>query len=170
MKKHVFIAVAALALAPWASANAAQPHGTVVKVNKCDAQENFKHTATYGDYGPGYYPAHGRYSWNDPYGRRYYQPPISTTSSSHPELSIDFVNTGSMPIKDIDFGLVAKGYMVAEVRDVGTFAPGVEIKHRFGLNQNVFPLGTSLAQCVPLRATFADGTVWTSPHLPQLKR
>lgn len=167
--RYVFIFAAAFAMISFAIVNAAQTHGSIVKVNRCDAQENLR-TASYGNYVSGYYPAHGRYTWNDPYGRRYYQAPIPTSTTSSPELAIDFVNTASKPIKDIDFALVAKGYVVAEVRDVGTFSPGTEIKHRFGLNPNVFPLGTGLAQCVPLRASFADGTAWTSPHLPQLKR
>jgi hypothetical protein len=167
--KNVFIVAAAFAMIALPIFGAAQPDGSIVKVNRCAPEENLKHITT-GDYVAGYYPPHGRYYWNDPYGRRYYQYPVSTTTTSHPELAIDFVNVSSTPINNIDFGLVAKGYVVAEVRDVGTFAPGAEIKHRFGLNPNVFPLGTGLAQCVPLHATFANGTAWTSPHLPQLKR
>ena len=68
---------------------------------------------------------------------------------------------------DIEFGLVANGRLVAEVRDVGTFSPGAEIKHQFGLNPNVFPLQTALSRCVPLRIIFADGTTWKNGHLPK---
>ena len=53
--------------------------------------------------------------------------------------------------------------MVAEVRDVGTFSPGAEIKHQFGLSPNVFPLGTSIVECVPLKITFVDGSKWKNP-------
>ncbi len=71
---------------------------------------------------------------------------------------------------EIEFGLVANGRLVAEVRDVGTFSPGAEIKHKFGLNPNVFPLQTSFAKCVPLHIKFADGTKWRNPNLPALQR
>jgi hypothetical protein len=109
-----------------------------------------------------YYP----YYWWNVYGYRYYEPPITSTS---PELGIDFTNVTDQVMRDIEFGLVANGDLVAEVKDVGKFSPGIEIKHRFGISHNVFPIHTGLAQCVPLRITFADGRTWTSPHLPRLK-
>ncbi|MGZ6181959.1 MAG: hypothetical protein ACXWNV_07900 [Vulcanimicrobiaceae bacterium] len=31
--------------------------------------------------------------------------------------------------------LIARGHLVAEVRDVGTFSPNVEIKHAFDLRE-----------------------------------
>ena len=55
---------------------------------------------------------------------------------------------------------------MAEVRDVGTFSPGAEIKHKFGISTNVFPLQTGLPQCVPLGIQFEDGTKWRNPALP----
>ena len=56
----------------------------------------------------------------------------------------------------IEFGLVARGTLIAEVRDVGKFSPNIEIKHSFGLSPNVFPIGTGLPQCVALRVTYAN--------------
>jgi hypothetical protein len=137
-----------------------------VKVNKC-LPIGPKTTVHYSGYTPAYYPS-GPYYWRDPYGRRYYQYPAvsANTHTTNPTLDIDYVNVTHDPIAQIDFGLVAKGILVAEVRDVGTFSPGAEIKHNFGLNPNVFPLGTGLAQCVPLRATYKNGTTWENPHLP----
>jgi hypothetical protein len=73
-------------------------------------------------------------------------------------------------MKDIEFGLVVHGNLVAEVRDVGTFSPGAEIKHEFGISPNVFPIQTSFARCVALKITFADGSKWKNPHLPALRR
>jgi hypothetical protein len=152
------------AIAQTAATQSAAP----VRVNKCDPVQG---TTTISGFTPGYYPAAGRYSWRDPYGHRFYQYPLGVTAhTSNPTLGIDFVNTGTKPLKEVEFGLVAKGVLVAEVRDVGTFSPGAEIKHEFGLNPNVFPLGTGLPQCVPLRATHDDGTIWTNPHLPKLKQ
>ncbi|HTV92517.1 MAG TPA: hypothetical protein VMG98_07355 [Verrucomicrobiae bacterium] len=137
--------------------------GPPIHVSKCDPQLNAAPL-----YGPGYYPyPANRYYWRDVYGYRYYQPPIATSS---PTLSIDYINRTDAVMKHIQFGLVANGRLVAEVRDVGTFSPGAEIKHSFGLSPNVFPLQTGLPHCVPLRIEFADGTVWKNPHLPELHR
>lgn len=109
-----------------------------------------------GYVGPGPY-------WGDVYGARYYQPPVTTTN---PELAIHYKNISPKTMHQIEFGLVANGILKAEVRDVGTFSSGVHIKHRFGISANVFPIGTGLPQCVPLRITFADGTTWRNPALP----
>ena len=133
-----------------------------IKVSRCDPQQG--NTFVSPAYVPGYYPV-GRYYWTDVYGRRFYQPAVTRTN---PELSIDYTNVGAKVAMEIEFGLVARGHLVAEVRDVGTFSPGAEIKHRFGLSPNVFPLGTSLAQCLPLRITYQDGSKWRSRRLPTL--
>lgn len=116
-------------------------------------------------YTPGFYPA-GPYYWNDVYGRGFVQPMYT----NNPTLAIHYVNVTNKVIKTVEFGLVARGSLVAEVRDVGTFSPGADIKHRFGISQNVFPIGTGLPQCLPLRVTFEDGTKWRSSHLPALSR
>ena len=138
-----------------------------VQVNRCEPQRN-RTSSTVG-WMPGYYPG-GPYYWTDIYGRRYYQYPYPyrTTTSEAPTLSIDYVNRTNQTMKEIEFGLVARGALVAEVRDVGTFSPDAEIKHRFGISPNVFPLGTALSRCVPLRVTFENGTTWSNPHLPAL--
>jgi hypothetical protein len=152
-------------VAPALAVTSASP----VRVNRCDPVQG--QTVVSGGYTPGYYPAGGPYYWRDPYGYRYRQyampPTVHTTGS---ELKIEYVNTTQTPIKEIEFGLVARGSLIAEVRDVGTFSPGAEIKHSFGLNPNVFPIGSGLPQCVPLRITSESGSVWTNPHLPALRK
>jgi hypothetical protein len=151
---------------PAASQTHAAASGSPVQVKHCEPQQG-RTTVSSAGYTPGYY-SNGRYTWRDPYGRRYYQYPVTSTAhTTNPTLDIKYVNTNPKPIKAVEFGLVAKGHVVAEVRDVGTFSQGAEIKHSFGLNPNVFPLGTGLAQCVPLRVSYEDGTTWTHPHLPQ---
>ena len=135
-----------------------------VKVALCKPTQGSTYVS--GGFVPAYYPARPYY-WGDAYGGRYYQPTVTTTS---PELAIDYTNEGTKVAKVIEFGLIARGQLVAEVRDVGTFSPGAEIKHKFGLSQNVFPLGTGLPECLPLRITYADGTKWHSRHLPALTR
>jgi hypothetical protein len=137
----------------------------LIQVNRCDPQQS-NSTVVYGGYSPAFYPA-GPYYWRDPYGFRYAQPAIVSTNGT---LYLDYMNVGHGAMKTIDFGLVANGRLVAEVRDVGTFTPGAEIKHQFGLNPNVFPLRTALPHCVPLHIVYADGQTWSNPHLPAMQR
>lgn len=131
-------------------------------VTTCDPRPGY---VSGGGFVPAYYPG-SPYYWRDVYGYRYLQPPVV----NDPTLLIEYVNQTSVAATLVEFGLVAKGVLVAEVRDVGTFSPGVAIRHEFGLDPNVFPLGTALARCVPLYIHFADGTRWRNPHLPELRR
>lgn len=132
---------------------------SLIHVSDCNPKLNVSQSGGFVGYTPAYY----RGYWGDPYGARYYQPAVTTTN---PELAIHYMNVSSKPMTTIEFGLVANGILKAEVRDVGTFSPNAEIKHKFGISPNVFPIGTGLPQCVPLRITFADGTHWRNPALP----
>lgn len=134
-----------------------------VDVSTCHPSRNVSYA---GGWGAGFYPR-SAYWWPSVYGDRYYQPPLR---SGNPTLSIDYANNTQQVMKSIEFGLVANGNLVAEVKDVGTFSPGIEIKHQFGISPNVFPISTGLPQCMPLKVVFADGTTWTNRHLPSLKR
>lgn len=114
----------------------------------------------YGSYAPlGYYGNSGRF-YRGPAaytGSRYYDP------GRPPTLAIGFVNTNETPATIIDFALVAKGHAVAIVRDAGTFTQGAKIEHTFDLDPNVFPLGTSIVNCIPVHITFAGGGTWNHP-------
>jgi len=136
-----------------------------IQVNACNPERNVSYN--YAGYTPAYWPAYGPYyrgywGWPSVYGPAYYQAPVE----NNPTLGIDYVNVTHAVAKQIEFGLIVKGSLVAEVKDVGTFSPGAEIKHKFGLSQNVFPLQTSYSKCVPLKITFEDGSHWKNPHLP----
>ncbi|HEY2476354.1 MAG TPA: hypothetical protein VGI19_16325 [Candidatus Cybelea sp.] len=135
-----------------------------IQVNACNPQRNVSYN--YAGYTPGFYPSYGLYGrywgWPSVYGPSYYQYPVE----NDPTLGIDYVNVTHHVMKEIEFGLIVHGNLVAEVKDVGTFSPGAEIKHKFGLNPNVFPLQTSYARCAPLRIKFEDGSHWKNPHLP----
>lgn len=141
-----------------ATAHTAHP----VTVNRCSPERSPGSAGGYVGYAPAFYPP-GRYIWNDPFARSYYQPPISPSGT----LYIDYKNATEHEMKTIEFGLVARGHLVEEVRDVGKFSPGVEIKHSFGISPNVFPLRTALPACVPLRIEYADGRRWINPRLPR---
>jgi hypothetical protein len=136
------------------------PAHELISVSNCNPQLNYRQSGGFYGYAPGPWP--GGY-WPDAYGYRYYQPPVATTL---PQLGIDYRNITPKTMHSIEFGLIANGRLVAEVKDVGTFTQNAEIKHTFALNPNVFPLQTGLPQCVPLRIIFADGTKWRNPMLP----
>jgi hypothetical protein len=151
----------AFALAVPAAAQTA-PHGPV-HVSRCDPQHNPGSPGGYTGYVGGYYPYSGRYGWRDPYGSLYYQPPVSPSGT----LYIDYRNVTQTTMKTIVFGLVARGHLVAEVRDVGTFSPNAEIRHKFGISPNVFPIGTGLPVCALLFIEYENGTTWKNPRLPE---
>jgi hypothetical protein len=153
---------------PMPMAKEHAPHVTIphpIKVSTCNPKRN---TYMAAGYVPAYYPVGvGPYwGWPSVYGLNYYSYPVQ----GNPTLAIDYVNVTNVVMKDIEFGLVIHGNLVAEVRDVGTFSPGAEIKHEFGVSPNIFPIQTSFVQCVPLKITFVDGTKWKNPHLPALRR
>jgi hypothetical protein len=165
-KARFSLGVAALCLVCSAPALSVAVHSAhPIKINTCNPQRN---VYTNTGFAPAYYPGGiGPYwGWPSVYGYQYYQYPVA----GNPTLSIDYVNATQTVMKDIEFGLVVRGNLVAEVRDVGTFSPGIEIKHEFGISRNVFPIQTSYPECVPLKITFADGTKWKNPHLPALRR
>jgi hypothetical protein len=134
-------------------------------ITRCDAQANV--SSTYGGYTPGFYPYARPWYWGDPYGYGFYQPPVTTTN---PTMYVDFTNITNKVMKDIVWGLVANGRLVAEARDVGTFSPGAEIRHKYGISINAFPLQTAMPQCVALAVTFEDGTHVRNPNLPSERR
>ena len=84
----------------------------------------------------------GYWGYPSVYGPTYYQAPVE----HDPTLGIDYTNVTNVVMKQIEFGLIVKGVLVAEVKDVGTFSPGAEIKHKFGLNPNVFPTPNELRE------------------------
>jgi hypothetical protein len=148
--------------------NGAVPPGSrLISINRCDPQSAaaVSGPAYYG-YSPGFYPGRAYY-WNDVYGYRYQQAALAGENGT---LYLDYKNISPRVMKTIEFGLIANGHLVAEIRDVGTFSPQAEIKHQFGLSPNVFPLQTGLPRCLPLRIAYTDGTHWVNRNLPALQR
>jgi hypothetical protein len=74
--------------------------------------------------------------------------------------AIAFTNQYSSPATDVVFALETNGYVVDRFDDVGSFAPGVAIKHRFSENRPSDDMRVAVEQ-----ATFADGTVWHNPDV-----
>jgi hypothetical protein len=80
-------------------------------------------------------------------------------------LLIAYTNISQKTMHIIEFGLLSNELLAGEVRDVGSFAPGTEVKHKLGLQLSAILPGSS--RCVPLRITYADGTTWRNPRLPK---
>lgn len=76
---------------------------------------------------------------------------------------IDYINNGSKTAKHITFGV---GYRNSESRfyrkvtDDGSFEPGSEIKHHFGLYNDVTYGGKQTTSCSALSVKWSDGTTW----------
>jgi hypothetical protein len=145
---------------PMAAAPAAPPASSLIHVGACSASLNYSQSGGGVGYSPGFY--RGGY-WGDAWGATYYSPPMTTTN---PQMAVDWMNISPKVMKEVQFGLIANGILKAEAKDVGTFSPNAEIKHKYGIPASTFPIGTGLPRCVPLHILFADGTKWRNPHLP----
>jgi hypothetical protein len=160
-----FIASALLSMGTAQSV--ATSSGSPVTLKHCEV-ETGQTMITGGRFTPGFFPRSGTYVWRDPFGRMYRQRRTpARISTTDPALNVEYMNTAADPLEVVVIGLVTNGNLIAEVRDVGTFSQGAVISRSFGINPAILPL-TGMPQCVPLQATFKNGTVWTSPHLPAL--
>ncbi|MGA2395511.1 MAG: hypothetical protein ABSH03_19385 [Candidatus Lustribacter sp.] len=75
---------------------------------------------------------------------------------------IAFTNEGSAPATDVVFAVESEsGYVLDSYNDVGSFGPGVTVRHSF--NDHNFAIdGERVAVA---KVTFADGSVWTNPDV-----
>lgn len=151
--KALVLALAALLTLPVAAsaqAQAVETPGSHVLISTCDPHV---HTAAQA------------HPWIDPYGIWHNNAPGFPAWDAF--LGITFTNQAPTAATEIDFGLVARGSLVAVTKDVGTFSPGVEINHEFVVDREIFPLGTAIPYCAVLRVKYADGSIWTNPTPPQ---
>jgi hypothetical protein len=76
--------------------------------------------------------------------------------------AIAFTNEYKLPATEVVFALETNGYVVDRFDDVGSFATGVTINHVFGENESNPGMRVAVE-----KASFADGTVWVNPNVPQ---
>jgi hypothetical protein len=76
--------------------------------------------------------------------------------------AISFTNKYDFPATEVVFALESNGYVVDRIDDVGSFATGVRINHKFGENESNGAMRVAVE-----KATFADGTVWVNSDVPQ---
>jgi len=75
---------------------------------------------------------------------------------------IAFTNEGTSAATDVVFALESEsGYVLDSYNDVGSFAPGVSVRHSFNDHNDA----SNGEQVVVAKATFADGTVWSNPDV-----
>jgi hypothetical protein len=146
------VAVVGAAL-PAAAANAP------VMVSKCETSQHPFDVAN--GYSDAHAPTGAAVNQNDAYGRAYHQP----AKHGKDFLGISFTNTTSKTISLVDFGFVVNGKLATEVRDAGSFAPGVAIMHDFNIPNDAY---AASGHCVPLQVEFADGTIWKNASLPRM--
>jgi hypothetical protein len=72
--------------------------------------------------------------------------------------AISFTNEYASPATRVVFAIQTHGFVIDRFNDVGTFSPGVLIKHSFAEVQPSEEMRVAVEQ-----ATFEDGTVWNSP-------
>lgn len=101
--------------------------------------------------------------WIDPYG---VWRSSSTFRLTDGFLAVDYTNQAALAATEVDFGLVVRGSLVATAKDVGTFSPGVAIRHEFVVSPEIFPLRTSFPACIVLHVRYADGSSWRNPAPP----
>jgi hypothetical protein len=75
---------------------------------------------------------------------------------------VAFTNDSDVPATRIQFALVANGIVLDRISDVGSFAPGVTIKHHFADSDSTPDQKIAVAE-----VTFADGSIWTNSDVPQ---
>jgi len=150
--RALILAVAISSLMPCA-ANAQgqkQTNGSNISVMRCEPHQH-----------PTSFAGH---PWIDPYGTYH-------TAANFPYiegfLGVQYSNDAPVAATEVEFGLVSRDWLVAVVRDVGSFARGATIDHEFSLDPQIFPIGTALPYCAVLYVKYADGTVWFNPSPPR---
>jgi hypothetical protein len=108
-------------------------------------------------------PGSGGHVWVDPYGRHHGIRNFPYTAGF---LGVTYTNNAKKAAREVDFGLVSRGSLIAVAKDVGTFTPDVRINHEFSVDPEIFPIGTALPYCAVIRVKYADGTEWRNPNPP----
>lgn len=152
MKRYgtLLLVAAWLFAVPASAQDLRQTRGSNITVEQCNPH---RHSAG----SPGH-------TWIDPYGNLHGRGNFPYTVGF---LAVEYTNDARKTAREIDFGLVSRGSLIALAKDVGTFSRGVRINHEFSLDPEVFPIGTAFPFCAVMRVKYADGTEWRNPAPPQ---
>ena len=144
----IVVAAALLSCIPAAAQSLRQTPGSRIMVTECSP-----HRHVVGEAHP----------WIDPYGIYHSALQFPYTEGF---LAITYTNEATKTVKEVDFGLVSRGSLIAVAKDVGTFTTGAKIDHEFSLDPEVFPIGTAFPYCAIMRVQYTDGSVWENSNLP----
>jgi hypothetical protein len=142
------LAAFALAALPASAQGLQQTPGSRITITQCNPH---RHRVS------------GAHPWIDPYGV-YHGPENFPYTEGF--LAVTYTNDAPKAAKEIDFGLVARGSLIAVTKDVGTFTNGATIAHEFSVDPEIFPVGTAFPYCAVLRVQYADGSIWNNPNPP----
>ena len=146
---RLLVACVLLAALPAAAQELRQTPGSRITVTQCAPH---RHPAGYRGH-----------PWIDPYGVYHNTSPFPYWVGF---LGVAYTNNAPKAAKEVDFGLVSRGSLIAVTKDVGTFSTGTKIDHEFSLDPDVFPIGTAFPYCAVLRVKYADGSEWRNPNPP----
>ena len=79
---------------------------------------------------------------------------------------ISYVNLGKKTAASITFAVGyrnAAQHFIRRVTDVGAFAPGATITHKFDLYNDVTYSGAATSLCAPTEVKYSDATLWIAP-------
>lgn len=144
----IVVAAALLSCMPAAGQSLRQTPGSRIMVRQCSPHRHRAGTS---------------HPWIDPYGI-YHGPANFPYTEGF--LAISYTNDAPKTAKEIDFGLVSRGSLIAVTKDAGTFTTGARIDHEFSVDPEIFPIGTAFPYCAVLRVEYADGSVWQNPNPP----
>jgi hypothetical protein len=145
----VAISLAVIVLWPLTSVQAnEQTPGSKIDVNACSAVE-------------------GRGAYTDTYTDSEGKVRTKRVPEEDSYLKIHYRSMAPVVAEEVDFGLVVRHDLVEQVKDVGTFSPGVLIQHKFKVSRDIFPLRTAVPYCAVLRVRYKDGHVWSNPQPPK---
>lgn len=144
---YIFAAIVVLGSASPLQADEKQTPGSGIHVQTCSAHK-------------------GRSAYTDTYTDSEGKVRTRHIAEEDSYLKIYYRNTASGVAREIDFGLVARDELVDKVKDVGTFSPGVLIRHKFKVSRDIFPLRTALPYCAVLSVKYDDGHEWRNPNPP----
>jgi hypothetical protein len=92
------------------------------------------------------------------------QPSGSLNQNGPGFISLAFANTSNMTANEVVFELNA-GNAARQIRDIGSFAPGVTIRHAF------YDLSASPDQQIKvIKVQYADGSTWSNADMPHSRR
>ena len=114
------------------------------------------------------HPPNVRHPWVDVYGVTH---PVTDFPADQAFLAIAYTNTATKAAREIDFGLVSRGELIAIAHDRDFERDGL-VAHEFVILRMFHPrelpnrFNADLPYCAVLKVTYSDGSSWRNPNPP----